>query len=72
VIRTKAVGHKAKFVKVATLRFAGVKGRNTHRLNTLRLRPRHYTVTMTARDAAGRASKPATLRFTIVRSKKST
>ncbi len=72
VIRTKAVGHKAKLVKVATLRFAGVKGRNTHRLNTLRLRPRHYTATMTARDAAGRASKPATLRFTIVRSKKST
>ncbi len=72
VIRTKVVGHNAKLVNVATLRFAGLKGRNTHRLNTLRLRPRHYTVTMTARDAAGRASKPSTFRFTIVRSKKST
>jgi hypothetical protein len=71
VIRTKVVGHKSKMVKVATLRFAGVKGRNTHRLKTLRLRPRHYTMTMTARDAAGRASKPATVRFTIVRSKES-
>jgi hypothetical protein len=68
VITTKIAGHKRKPVKVATLRFAGAKGRNTHRFKDPNLRPGHYTATITARDTAGRASKPATLRFTILKS----
>jgi predicted phage tail protein len=63
VIKPKAAGHKAK---ATTLKFAGAKGRNTHRFKVRNLRPGHYTATVTARDTAGRASKPATFTFTIV------
>ena len=65
VIKPKAAGHKAK---VTTLKFAGAKGRNTHRFKAPNLRPGNYTATITARDTAGRASKPTTFRFTIERS----
>ena len=61
-IKSAAASHKAKG---ATLRFAGAKGRNTHRFTDPHLRPGKYTATMTARDTAGRASKAATFRFTI-------
>jgi hypothetical protein len=61
-IKPKAAGHKAK---VITLKFVGGKGRDSHRLTVPNLRPGSYTATITARDAAGRASKPATFKFTI-------
>ncbi len=68
--------HKAKSCKrtltLGTIKHAGRAGKNTvsfqARLsNTKKLKPGHYRVTATAVNAAGKASKPSTLSFTIVK-----
>jgi hypothetical protein len=45
----------------------GAKVALSGRLGTKPLRPGRYRLTVTARDAAGNASAPATVTFTVVR-----
>ena len=70
----KAVAGKGKSctltLKKASVEFAGAIGRNSHRLSLPSLRPGQYSGTTTARNAAGRASKPVTFSFMIARSQK--
>jgi hypothetical protein len=49
----------------AALTLAGSTAANTFAFHPRGLRPGSYTATITATDAAGRTSKPVTLRFTI-------
>ncbi|MHB8694701.1 MAG: Ig-like domain-containing protein [Solirubrobacteraceae bacterium] len=64
------MGKRCKLVvKVATLRFAGVSGRNIFKFKPS-LRPGTYTATLTAVDSAGRTSRPFSFTFKIKKVKK--
>lgn len=54
-------------VRKATLKFKAKKGANRFKLSTKKLRPGRYTATITAQDAAGKASKAVHISFTIKR-----
>jgi hypothetical protein len=70
----KATAKKGKSckltVKKGSLTFNGVNGPNSHKFRMSSLPPRRYTATLTARDAAGRQSKPFTFTFTITKPRK--
>jgi hypothetical protein len=53
-----------------TVAFSGRAGGNSFRLAVSRLKPGSYTLTLTARDAAGRTSKAQVLHFTIIQAVK--
>jgi hypothetical protein len=56
-------------VRKARLTFRGAKGANKLKLRISRLKPGTYTLAITARDAAGNASRTSSLKFTIKRPK---
>jgi len=56
-----------RLVRRMTIAFAGRAGVNRRRFAGRRLAPGRYVVAVTASDATGRVSRPALLRFRIVR-----
>src|SRR5207244_1580060 len=64
--RKAKTGKKCKLtVQKAKLSFKGVKGPNAFPFRLPKLKPGSYSATIKARDAAGRTSKPLTLKFKI-------
>jgi virginiamycin B lyase len=63
--------HCTRYAKVGTLTRHGLQGPNavkfTGHIGRRKLRPASYRATVTAKDAAGNASKASSARFTIVR-----